>query len=82
MIGSAPLIRKIDCQPKCARIAAFRNPPTVPPNGNAAQIRLATIARRRCGGYSEASAMKHGVAPPRPTPATKRTAKISAYDPQ
>ena len=60
-------------QPQFVRMKALRNPPTELPRGKADQIRLAIIARRRFGAYSEASARKHGVAPPSPIPATKRT---------
>jgi hypothetical protein len=65
---------KMSCHLKFATITELRNAPSVPPRGNAVQIRLVTIARRRLGAYSDARAMKHGVAPPSPMPAIKRIA--------
>ena len=76
--GAMPPNQKIASQPKLVRMKEFRKPPTDPPSGNADQIRLATMARRRPGANSEASARKQGVAPPRPMPAAKRTAKQAA----
>src|SRR4029077_20102892 len=47
----------------------FNRPPVSPPSGNAAHMTVTHAARNRAGAYSEVSAIKHGVAPPRPNPA-------------
>ena len=46
----------------------FNRPPVSPPSGNAAHMTVTNAARNRAGAYSEVSAIKHGVAPPRPKP--------------
>ena len=48
----------------------FNKPSVSPPSGNAAHITVTKAARKRPGAYSEVSAIKHGVAPPKPNPAT------------
>src|SRR5262249_42468794 len=79
-IGAIPPNQKMASHPYFVRINEFRNPPDITPNGNADQIKLATIARRRLGASSDANARKQGVAPPSPMPVQNRIASKLQYE--
>jgi hypothetical protein len=61
-------------QPNCGIIHAARKPPNAAPSGKPQNIALVRVARRRSGQYSLISVTAFGIAAPRPTPVTKRSA--------
>ena len=69
--GRMPPTMYMVCQEQCVSRYAFINPPS---RGNDAHTKLTRLARDLAGAYSDVNVIKHGVAPPRPSPANKRQA--------
>ena len=66
--------------PKRGMIDAATNPPTAAPSENPQIIVVTAVPLRRCGMYSEVSAMAFGIAPPMPSPVRKRKPASASID--
>jgi hypothetical protein len=66
--ANAAPVKKTLCQPNSGISRAEVKPPTTAPSGKPQNIIATSEALLRAGEYSEASAMKLGIAPPSPRP--------------
>ena len=71
--ATMPPTRNNDCQPYLGRRKEEKSPAHVAPIATPACILVASVARLLVGAYSDAKASALGTAPPRPSPAIKRS---------